>query len=214
MGYSVVLFDLDGTLTDSSDGIIKSLQYSAVSMGRPEPDYKSLIPYVGPPISIVMEEYFHYPPLEQKQAIAFYRERYHAVGMYENKIYDGVLPLLHLLKQQHKTLAIATSKPEVFALKIADHFHFTEYFQCICGGSLDSKQNTKERIIKNVLNTLQVHDLPSIVMIGDRKYDIEGAKRNGIASLGVLFGYGSSEELAQAGADYLVETPLDILKYV
>ncbi len=208
-----ILFDLDGTLTNPVIGITKSIQYALSTKGI-QTDRNSLTKYIGPPLRNTFME-FDYNEEEAEELVAKYREYYQVTGIYENEVYDGIEELLHRLKEDGKKLYTATSKPEYFAKIILEHFHLAHYFEDICGATMDNSRGTKEEVIRYVLEKSNIIDLDEVVMIGDREHDVEGAKKVGVASIGVLFGYGSRNEFIEAGADYLAATVdeiYDILK--
>lgn len=203
MEKSIIFFDLDGTLTDSQEGITKSVDYALRSLGIITEDLSALTGYIGPPL---MEGFQTIHGLSQEQAriaTAKYRERYQTTGLYENKPYEGVLSMLDALKKAGKRSYIVTSKPLPFAEKIAGHFGITPYLEGICGATLDGKISDKKDVITSALARLNNPPRENVIMVGDRFYDIEGAKVHGLASAGVLYGFGSRAELEAAGADYI-----------
>lgn len=212
LDYDIILFDLDGTVTDSAEGITRCVQYSAEAMGLPVPDLEELNIFVGPPLKEMFMEYFGLDAKKGEEAVKHYRKRYEEKGMYENSVYNGMLEVLKALKQAGKTVALATSKPEVFAKGILDHFGLTKYFDYIGGSTLNGERNTKAKVINYVLEGLGVENKERAVMIGDRKYDILGAKEAGISSVGVLYGYGSFEELALSHPNHMCEKARDLLE--
>lgn len=204
MGYRYLLFDLDGTLTDPKEGITKCFQYALESFGIHEPDADKLTWIIGPPL---MDSFMHGYGFSKEQAelaTAKYRERYTPVGWRENKVYPGIREALSQLRDAGFVLATATSKPENMARTILEHFGLAEYFAVIGGASLDLSRARKADVLRYTLERLGVEDTGGVLMIGDRKYDVEGAGKLGIACLGVLYGYGSEEELRTAGAVALV----------
>lgn len=200
-----ILFDLDGTLTNPKLGITKSIQYALSSKGVDVKDLDSLTKYIGPPLRNSFME-FGYHEEEAEELIIKYREYYKATGLYENEVYHGIEELLHKLKESGKKLYTATSKPEQFARTILEHFKLEHYFEDICGATMDNSRGTKEEVIRYALSKNNIFDLDEVIMIGDREHDVVGAKQVGIACVGVLFGYGSRDELLSAGADYLADT--------
>ncbi len=207
LDYDTLLFDLDGTLTDSAEGIISCVQYSAEKMGKKEDDREALKVFIGPPLSHMFHAYFGFEGEEIERAVAYYRERYTPVGIYENKVYDGVEEALKYLKAQGKKLAVATSKPEKFAKRIIEHFRLAPYFDAVYGADFEGIRSDKTEVIRYALRELKASDKKKVLMIGDRKYDVEGAHEADIACMGVLYGYGSRQELSEAGADFIIETP-------
>lgn len=202
--YNYILLDLDGTITDPVEGITKSVEYALNHFGIQISDRKELYPFIGPPLFDSFREYYHFTDEQAKEAILKYRERFADKGLYENKVYTGIQNFLADAIAQGKTLMLATSKPTVFAKQILDHFNLSSYFTFVAGSGLDGSFYTKADVIRHVLESNHLTDLSDIVMVGDRKHDIIGAKENGIDSIGVLYGYGNREELTKAGADYIV----------
>lgn len=215
--YKIILFDLDGTLTDSSEGICKSLQYALERIGRPVPELKELECFIGPPLKTSFKLYQNLEGPEAERAIAFYRERYAKVGKFENKPYDGIIELLGKLKDAGYILAVATGKPELYAGDIIEHFGMGEYFTEVVGGDLEGKRDRKEDVIREVLKRLSVtaeEACECAVMIGDRHFDVEGAKAVGIDCIGVTFGFGNATELKEAGADYIADSVTELWQLI
>ncbi len=212
--YQYLLFDLDGTLTDSRPGIVNSIMYALEQMGIKVEDPEELNPFIGPPLPESFREFYGMNPEECTKGVAFYRERYGTVGLFENSVYDGIEDLLKELKAQGKKLLVATSKPEVYSLQILKHFGIYDYFDFVAGATMDNSRSKKADVINYALEGMQVTDKSQAVMIGDRKQDIVGAQAMGLDSIGVAFGYGGVEELTQAGATYVAMTPAEVLKFV
>lgn len=212
--YRYILFDLDGTLTNPELGITNCVMYALEKFGIKENDRKKLHPFIGPPLTYSFQNFYHLSEEDSKQAVAFYRERFSVKGLYENEVYAGVSEMLQNLKEQGKKLIIATSKPEEYTIKILKHFDLYKYFDFVAGATMDGSRGEKADIIAYALKNCNIEDKTQAVMIGDRKYDILGAKENGLDSIGVLFGFGDLEELTKAGATYIAENVEDILKYV
>lgn len=204
--YDCILMDLDGTITDPGLGITRCVQFALNHWGIEVESLQDLYCFIGPPLQESFTEFYHFSKEQAEAAILKYRERFAAIGMYENEVYPGMEDLLQELNKTGKKVMVATSKPEIFARKILEHFRLDSYFSFIGGASLDGLRSRKEEVIEYVLKTNHISDLSRAVMVGDRKYDIEGAKYCGLASIGVTYGYGSSEELSEAGADTVVET--------
>ncbi len=204
--YDVILFDLDGTLTDPKEGITKAVQYALASFGIDETDLNSLIKFIGPPLKDSFREYYGFNDDAAAVAIKKYREYFAEKGLFENKLYPAIAELLAELSERGKTLFVATSKPTVYAEKILNHFQILKYFKSVVGSNLDGSRVVKSEVIEYVLNKVKMSSDKRIVMVGDRKYDIIGAKEEGIDSIGVLYGYGSSEELKKAMPTYLVDS--------
>lgn len=204
MRYNILLWDLDGTLTDSKEGITRSVQYSLQKLGYPIPDADDLHWVIGPPLKesfkVLLETT---DEALLTQAVGLYRERFRDLGLYENIVYPGIPELLLKLKEQGCRHFLATSKPRVFAEKILLHFGLKEHFEHIMGSELDGRLVDKESVIAEVLKRFPVEAQIKPVMIGDRKYDVQGARANGIEVIAVSYGYGTREELQQAGSDWI-----------
>ncbi|HFI0214248.1 TPA: HAD family hydrolase [Streptococcus suis] len=209
--YQTILFDLDGTLTDSGQGILHSVAYALDQMGIDEPDLANLQRFIGPPLYESFSRFYQLNPADTQAAVDAFRVYFKDKGMFENQLYDGILPLLESLKQAGKTLAIATSKPEVFAKQILEYFDIAHYFDVIAGASLDSSRISKTDVISYALAQLN-YEPQTTIMVGDREHDIEGAQANQLASIGVLYGYGNRQELEEAGASWIIETVPDLQK--
>lgn len=208
--YDTIFFDLDGTLTDPGLGITNSVSYALQKFGIRVTDKTKLYKFIGPPLKESFQEFLGFSVEESQRAVAYYREYYGEQGIYENRLYDGVEPLLSDLQEQGKKLVLATSKPEKFAVKILEHFHLAKYFDFISGSNMDGSRSKKEEVLAHALAHLGITDKSSAVMVGDREHDIFGAGAVGIDSIGVLYGYGSKEELRDAGATYIVNLPEEI----
>ena len=207
-----IFFDLDGTLTDSAPGIIHSVQYALKKYGI-EAEENDLRSFIGPPLVHSFQERFGFDHDKALEAVAYYREYFTAGGMFENSVYPGVEEMLQKLKEDGLMLAVATSKPEFFSKQILEHFALTRYFDFIGGAAMDETRTTKVEVLSYALQELQV-DPAKAVMIGDRENDMEAASLLGTESIGVLYGYGSKEELAHAGAKVFAETPMDICRII
>ena len=219
MKYEYILFDLDGTLTDSAPGITACVQYALHKMGIEEPDLHKLEPFVGPPLLDSFHSFYGFNEEQGRQAIVYYRERFSARGMFENAVYPGVDKLLADLKAAGRKLAVASSKPEIYVEQILEHFGLRKYFDVVTGSGLDGTRTTKEEVVEEALRCLLPENLfrekmetkgrykyDTVVMVGDRRFDVEGAKEYHIVSVGVTYGYAVQGELAKAGADEIVET--------
>lgn len=209
--YQWILFDLDGTLTDPGEGITNSVAYALEKWNIKVQDRTELYPFIGPPLKDSFEKYYGFTDVEAEQAVEYYREYYREKGIFENKLIPGIAELLAEIHDSGRKIMLATSKPELFAKSILEHFGIAEYFDFIGGASMDGSRTKKTDVILYVLEKCNIKAYENVVMIGDRKYDIEGAKQAGLDSIGVLFGYGDHKELAEAGATYIVEKPEDIL---
>ncbi|GAM15901.1 HAD family hydrolase [Mesobacillus selenatarsenatis] len=204
--YKVILFDLDGTISDPKEGITRSVQSALQKMNIVVPDVDSLEGFIGPPLQLSFSDYFNLDEIQIKNAIEFYRERFKGKGMYENELYSNIPLLLHSLKEKGFILVVATSKPTVFSEQILQHFEIDHYFDLVVGSNLDGTRTSKTEIIQYILDAYKPYKLEDFIMIGDRKHDIEGANKNGIDSIGVTYGYGSYEELSNSKPTYIVGT--------
>ena len=208
--YETALFDLDGTLIDSGEGITNSVAYSLKKFGIDITDKSELYSFIGPPLHESYMKFYGFSEEKAKLAVEYYREYYRKKGIFENQIYEGVEALLQRLHDKGITLMVATSKPELFARQILEQLNLADYFTCIAGANMDQTMTKKAEVISYALTTAGISDASKAIMIGDREHDILGAKAAGIDALGVLFGYGSYEELKNAGADYIVEKAEEI----
>ena len=186
--YTIILFDLDGTLTDSAPGILNSVRYACRKLGLPIPGEETLRRFLGPPL------------------IASFREYFPTKGLFENEVYPGIPALLADIKSAGKTVIIATSKPEAYARRILEHFGLAQYCDFICGATLDETRTDKAEVIAYALETAGITGRDGAVMVGDREHDVLGAKKNGMPCIGAVYGYGSAEELTAAGAAALADT--------
>lgn len=209
-----ILFDLDGTLTESAPGIINSLKYALDKLGVYDYDESVLKQFVGPPLAVSFKRFFGFTDEQALNAIDVYREYFRDKGLFENAVYEGVPDMLARLKNSGRRLAVATSKPEVFAKRIIEHFNLDVYFCEVCGIPLDDEKMTKSQVIAEAIKRLGVGDIGNAVMVGDRDYDVEGANKNGIRCIGVTYGYGSEEELQKAGAIRIAHSPLEVAEIV
>lgn len=199
-----ILFDLDGTLSDPKEGIIRCLGYALEKLGLPIPQEKDLLWCIGPPLRGSMEKLAGSELADE--GLRLYRERFRTKGKYENNVYEGIPEILEELKQNNYNLYVATSKPHVYAKDILDRFGLTHYFKQIYGPELDGTRNDKAELIDYLLDKegLLPHET---VMIGDRSFDIVAAKANNVKSIGVTYGYGNSSELLESGADLIIDQP-------
>ncbi len=212
--YDTFFFDLDGTITDSAPGIINSVVYALKKYGIEETDYRKLCRFIGPPLTVSFQEYYGFSREQSLEAVVYYREYYTDKGIFENSVYDGFEDAAKKLKQAGKKLIVATSKPEPFARKIIDYFSLTSYFDYIAGMELDGGRGTKTEVILYALEKCMIQDRSRVLMVGDREHDVLGAKEAGIDCLGVLYGFGTCEELKTAGASYIIETIDEILDFI
>lgn len=208
--FSAVLFDFDGTLVDSSEGIFKSLIYAFEADGKPSPEEKTLRKFIGPPIYDSFKNLFGYPDDKIDFMIAKYRERYREKGWREASVYPGIPALLHTLHDCGVKLATASSKPVDFIRQILDEDGLLPLFHYIGGTDFDNKSADKAEIMRGAMRALGV-SANETIMVGDRLYDIDGAHRSGLPCIAVLYGFGSREEFEKYGAEYIVNTAEDIL---
>lgn len=213
MKYKYIFFDLDGTLTDPQEGITNCVRYALSYFGIDETDYSKLMRFIGPPLVYSFSEYYGFDDKKSLEAVEKYRERFSRVGMFENKVYDGIYDALQQLVDSSHVLVLATSKPRVFAEQIMTKYRLRPYFKLICGSELDGTRNDKDAVIEYAIEQLGC-PRDKIIMVGDRKHDILGAKKCGVASCGVRFGYAEEGELEAAGADFIaatIEEMIDVL---
>ena len=201
--YNTILFDLDGTLTDPGEGITNSVAYALERYGIHNTDRTELYSFIGPPLRQSFERYLHVDAAEGERAVAYYREYYHDRGIFENRVIPGIPVLLSRLKAAGKRLIVATSKPEGYSKQILEHFGLLTYFDFVAGSCMDNTRTDKAEVIAYALEQCGVTAAPEVVMVGDREHDVLGARKNGLRCIGVLFGYGSAEELTAAGATAL-----------
>lgn len=212
--YKVILFDLDGTLTESGEGITKSVQYALEKIGRPEPDLEKLKVFVGPPLK---EQFMKYANLDEEcadEAVRLYRERYSVTGIYENRPYDGVKELLGFLKKKGYVLAVASSKPEYYVEKILDYFEMTEYFTEIVGSEMNGERVKKAEVIEEALRRLDfTKKREQVLMVGDKEHDVLGARELGISCVAVTYGYGTVEELEAVDPFKMVASVEELMSF-
>mgnify|MGYP000453762557 CR=1 FL=1 len=214
MSFKYILLDLDGTLTDPAIGITNSIMYALEKFGIRVNDRSELYSFIGPPLQESFMRFFGFSEADAVRAVEYYREYYRDKGIFENLVYDGVEDLLQLLKEKGRTVILATSKPELFARQILEHFDLAEYFDFVAGSELDGRRVHKDEVIRYALDACKISDLAKAIMIGDREYDIIGARKIGIKSLGVLYGYGDRKELEVAGADYILDTVAELKDFL
>jgi len=210
--FKYILFDLDGTLINSEAGVLRCIKLALKEINQEDAPYSTLRKMIGPPFRQSMKEFFGVEGQEIENLIKKYRTQYDIDGWCDCKVYDGVMDMLKKLKESGKTIALATSKPERFTQKIMDHFGFLPYFDFIGASLGDGTRDRKSKVISHVFLSLGIKDIDKAVMVGDTKYDIYGAKEAGIKSVGILWGFGDRAELEEAGADYIANNPLDVLK--
>lgn len=212
--YQYILFDLDGTLTDPGLGITNSVMHALKKYNIEVEDRTTLYKFIGPPLTDSFENYYGFSPEESEKAVVYYREYFSEKGLFENTVYPDIEQVLKTLKSQGKTLILATSKPEVYAKQILEHFHLDVYFDFVSGATMDKTRVKKTDIIAYAIEKCNLSDLSKVIMVGDREHDIFGADACHMDSIGVLYGYGNREELTRAGATYLAQSPQDILNFL
>lgn len=204
--YTHAFFDLDGTLTDSAEGITNSVRYALQKMGIDPPPADALTGFIGPPLAWGFSHYFGMSEEESHRAIAHYREYYKARGMLENRVYDGIPALLRSLTETGIVCVLATSKPHIYANTILAHFGLDRYFSFVSGPEFDGTRGEKHEVIAYAIERMGLTHREQILMVGDRHHDVLGAKRCGLDCAGVLWGFGSEDELRDAGARYLCKS--------
>lgn len=212
--YKAVLFDLDGTLTESGEGITKAVQYALEKLGRPEPDREKLRVFVGPPLK---DQFMKYAGLDEEtaeQAVVYYREYYSEIGIFENRPYPGVEMLLEELRKRGYLLAVASSKPEYFVQKVLDHFELTGYFHEIVGSEMNGARIQKAEVIEETLRRMHMENQrDKVLMVGDKEHDVLGAREAGLACVAVSYGYGTMEELTEAQPLKIVDSTEALLDF-
>ena len=211
--YTTALFDLDGTITDPGIGITNSVAYALEKFNISVTDRSELFRFIGPPLHESFQTFYGFSPEDSKRAVSYYREYYGRSGLYEAELYDGIRDTLLSLHTSGIKVVLATSKPELYALQILQHFDLMSLFDRICGSNMDGSRSKKAEVITYALQSFPETALNDIVMIGDRLHDINGAKAVGIDSIGVSYGYGSVDELHQAGATHVISSPKELLSF-
>ncbi len=213
-GYTLILFDLDGTLTDPKPGITRAVRYALSRYGISVTDLETLTPFIGPPLHHAFTRYYGFDVRQARQAVNYYREYFADTGLYENAVYPGIPSLLDRLRSAGRRLIIATSKPTIYAQRIVDHFGLGAYFTQVVGSDLDLTRTDKAQIIGDILNGYPDVAREETVMVGDREHDIIGARAHHLDTIGVTYGYGSLAELRAAGVTAIagsVEELADLL---
>ena len=203
--FDYLFFDLDGPLSDPALGITNSFIYALKYFGIEIPSYEKLCTFIGPPLPDTFKTQFGFDDTKAAEGVKKYREYFSTKGLLENSVYPGIPELLTELKQAGKKLVVATSKPEEYSVRIIEHFGLAQYFENVCGSLMDESRSKKDEVIAYAIERNNISDKSKILMIGDRKHDILGAKKTGLKSCGVLFGYGGREELETAGADFIAK---------
>ena len=210
MCVSYLFFDLDGTLADSSEGILGALSFSLRQMGLPVPGRQTLTRFIGPPLARSFSENFALSPADTQRAISFFHEYYSTAGRLQCRLYNGIPELLQSALDCGYRLAVATCKPQAMADAVLGRLEIDGFFDVICGPEDDSVRTEKHEVIAHVMQALRLSDPRGIRMIGDRQDDALGAARNGVSCLGALWGFGSEQELRDAGADRCFRTPQEL----
>lgn len=208
-----VLFDLDGTLIDSAEGILSSVEYAFAHLGEEVPPRRELMRFIGPPLDVSFRTFYGMSEEKAARAVALYRENYRPRGVHQFQLYDGVETMLKRLFKSKRRIYLATSKPEVFAREILEKAEIAAYFTAICGSLLPSGRDSKEEVIAYLLETEGL-SLEETVMVGDRSYDMAGAHACGVSAIGVTYGFGSEKELHKAGAEVLAASPKELLRVI
>lgn len=208
--FETILFDLDGTLTDSKDGILRSLRYALDKMGIPCEAERPLDCFIGPPLLDTLRTHFDLCDAHAHQTVVAYREYFTEFGMFENAVYPDVIELLEELQDDGRILVLSTAKPTPYAETILRHFGLDRFFPRVVGANLDGTRLHKDEVIAETLRQLPAAAKRSIVMVGDREHDVLGARRNGLECIGVTYGYGTLEELQAAGAKWIVRSVAEL----
>ena len=215
MKYTHLFFDLDGTLTESGPGIMNCVKYALEKFGINESDTEKLKRFIGPPLVNSFMDFYNFSESDAREAMRIYRERFGTIGIFENAVYSGIPETLQKLSEEGKKLYVATSKPEIYVPKILEHFGLAKYFSDAVGSDIEETRSNKALVIKYVIEKNGLEEeakANKIVMIGDRKHDIIGAKKNSLESIGCLWGYGSRKELSEHGATRIIERVEDLLE--
>jgi phosphoglycolate phosphatase len=207
----IVLFDLDGTLTDAAPGIVNGMRIVFDRFNIEQPDETTMRSYLGPPLAVTWREHYSFTDEQITQALAIYREYYHDVGMFQNEVFEGIPELLQQLNNNDVILATATSKPDFSATRIIEHFGLRDHFAFIGAANLEGTRDSKALVVEYTLEQLKANSTTHhILMVGDRHHDVQGAREHGIQTIGVLWGYGDADELTEAGAIALVHNPQNL----
>lgn len=212
--FEYYFYDLDGTLTDPGLGITNSVMYALEKYGIKVSDRSELYKFIGPPLIDSFEEFYGFSNERAVEALGYYREYFSKKGLFENTVYPGIEQVLQSMRDAGAKLVVATSKPEEFSIRILEHFGLDKYFDFVAGATMDEKRNRKADVIAHAIASLNITDPGRVLMVGDRSHDVLGAMEHNIKCAGVLYGYGSLEELTEAGASYIIKTPEDILTLI
>lgn len=209
-----ILFDLDGTLIDSSEGITKSVQYTLDYYGIDEPDLEKLKCFIGPPLRGSFMKYYNFSEEQAVEATIKYRERYQPIGVYECRLYPDVEKCIRALKDKGYMIGMASSKPEVMCRTILKHFNILDLFDDVVGASMDGKIDTKEEVLNEVMRRWGSIDKKDMCLMGDTLFDVEGANQVGIKCIGVSFGFGDTKEMLDAGAITICDSMMELLDII
>ena len=212
--HKYIFFDLDGTLIQSEFGIFESARYALEKLGVESKDDDFMRKMIGPPLYVSFHDLYGMDDETSLEAVRLYREHYGKIGLYKSPLYEGIEEVLRNLKKNGALLAVVTGKPADLSVRILEHFKIYDLFETVVGPDRKSKDPKKVDLINHAIKALNINpeDHMNTVMVGDRCFDIEGAKEAGIRSAGVLYGYGSREELEKSGADIIIPTPQDIFR--
>ena len=214
MRFKYILLDLDGTVTDSAEGVINSVTYALRKLDYPVEQLGSMMKFIGPPLKQSFKEFCCFDEDTIQKGVEYYREYYSVTGITQLRLYGGIEHLLQTLKSHGKKVVLATSKPEIYAKRILENCGITEYFDLIAGSTLDASRNTKAEVLTYILDTIKLCSLDDCLMVGDRKHDIIGAHSLGLKCAAVLYGYGNRAEFEQYGADYIVDSVEELEEFL
>ena len=211
-----ILFDLDGTIINSEEGVTKCVQYALKSFGIEENDLTELKCFIGPPLETMFREKYGMTKEKAWEGVQKYRERFNVIGIFECELYDGIAEAIRKLKEKGYVIALASSKPETSCRRILEYFSLTEYFDMIVGSTLDGSISTKQEVLEELGRRMAHLNIPKeeMCLIGDTKYDVMGAKEFGIRCIGVSYGFGTREELQEAGAECICDTVEEVCAYI
>lgn len=208
--YKHILFDLDGTIINSSLGVTNSVMHSLKKLGEPIPEREELYKFIGPPLFTSYTQYCGFSQEKANLAIEYYREHFEKKDLFNNELYSGIEDVLSCIHDSEKTLIVATSKPEVFAKQILDKFDISKYFDFIIGATFDGKRNHKDEVLDYILKNCNIDDKQDCVLVGDTRFDAIGAKNVGIDCIGVAYGFGTKQELTQNGVITIADKVEDL----
>lgn len=211
--YDVIIFDLDGTLSNSGEGITKSVQYALEKLSIRE-DLENLKHFVGPPMKEEMIKSYHFTEEQAMEAVRLYRERYTPIGIYETSLYDGIIELLNKLKELNKIIAMATSKPQSMAEEVLKYLKIDSYFDFVMGADLVGGKQSKAEVLNALFEVLPTKDKSKMLMVGDTIFDVQGARMVDVDCIGVSYGYGDKNEMLESGAIAVADTAMELLKHI